>query len=194
MSSLAPLWASLPNSVMPIRSATRTGSACAAATVARPSVRPSRTAARLISVDAYTGHHRATHLIDGEKPLIDGDLIQQVLAPRPQSEPGREVVSTAQPEPVRRRQRHETEVRSPEPRSGEEVRDIVVARRPHVGAGGLDGEPRHPLTDRKRAGVMRHSRQRLTDCEARLIVRLQRLDYALGLRVRGVGAEAGGKM
>src|SRR2546430_6513925 len=97
MSSVAPLWASLPNSVMPIRSATRTGSACATSAVAPPSVRPSRTAVRLISVDAYTGAHGATHLIDGANPLIDGDLIQQVLAPRPQSEPGREVVSAAQP-------------------------------------------------------------------------------------------------
>src|SRR5256885_5145150 len=115
MSSLAPLWASLPNSVMPIRSATRTGSACAATAVAPPSVRPSRTAARLISVDAYTGDHRATHLIDGEKPLIDGDLIQQVLAPRPQSEPVPEDVPAAQPHPARPRQRPKPAIHNPEP-------------------------------------------------------------------------------
>src|SRR2546430_17609779 len=119
MSSVAPLWASLPNSVMPIRSATRTGSACATSAVAPPSVRPSRTAVRLISVDAYTGAHRATHLIDGSNPLIEGDLIQQVLAPRPHNEPGREVDSAEQPAAVNCRQSHQTQAGRPEPARGE---------------------------------------------------------------------------
>src|SRR5256885_2033979 len=134
---------------MPIRSATRTSSACPAAAVAPPSVRASRTATRLISVNAYTGNHDTTHLIHKKKPLINNDLIQKILTPHPQNKPKHKIIPTAQPEPIHHQQHHKTKIRSPEPRSGEEVRDIVVARRPHVGAGDLDGEPHHPLTDRK---------------------------------------------